>query len=153
MKATWLRTNLAEQARYVRESGRVDDILAAKIWRRKQAVYFPSFCLELAVIEALGTGGGGLGVSLRFERVLEWLAEEVPRTELRDPANRNNLVSEVMTESEKWRVANGGGGSLCAGRRVAAVGGGSGGGADAQASHETVAGCIRTRGASGNIGY
>ncbi len=121
MKATWLRTNLAEQARYVRESGRVDDILAAKIWRRKQAVYFPSFCLELAVIEALGTGGGGLGVSLRFERVLEWLAEEVPRTELRDPANRNNLVSEVMTESEKWRVANAAWLSLRAGSLVEAV--------------------------------
>lgn len=103
-RSSWVRTNVAEQIRYVRESGRLDEILAAKVWRRKQGVYFPSYCLELAVIQ--GAEGGPAGLSERFRGVLEWLAEELPGAALRDPGNRSNDVSELMTGEEKWRVAH-----------------------------------------------
>jgi hypothetical protein len=79
-KGTWLRTNVAEQIRYVRESGRVEEIQALKIWRRRQGVYFPSFCLELAVIEALKGAGKGTGIGERFLRVLDWLAAGLPES-------------------------------------------------------------------------
>ncbi len=103
-RSSWVRTNVAEQIRYVRESGRLDEILATKVWRRKQGVYFPSYCLELAVIRSAERGGARL--SERFQRVLEWLAEELPGAALRDPGNRSNDVSELMTPEEKWRVAH-----------------------------------------------
>ena len=93
---------MAEQIRYVRESSCREEILATKIWRRKQGLYFPSFCLELAVIEALEAGHGPAS---RFLGVLEWLAEELLDAALRDPANQSNVVSELMSESEKGRVA------------------------------------------------
>jgi hypothetical protein len=32
---TWLKTDIAEQIRYVRSSGLIDEILALKIWRRR----------------------------------------------------------------------------------------------------------------------
>ena len=105
-EGTWVRTNVVEQVRFVRESGCLDEILALKIWRRRQGLYFPSYCLELAVIEALAGGTGGAGLAARVLRVLGWLATELPAAELRDPANRSNVVSEVMTESERWRVAH-----------------------------------------------
>jgi hypothetical protein len=105
-KGTWLRTNVAEQIRYVRESGRVEEIQALKIWRRRQGVYFPSFCLELAVIEALKGAGKGKGIGERFLRVLDWLAAGLPETALWDPANASNAVSETMAAHEKWSVAN-----------------------------------------------
>ena len=103
-RSSWVRTNVAEQIRYVRESGRLDEILATKVWRKKQGVYFPSYCLELAVIRSAERGRAGL--SERFERVLEWLAEELPRAALRDPGNQSNDVAELMTPEEKWRVAH-----------------------------------------------
>ncbi len=102
--SNWVRTNVAEQIRYVRESGRLDEILATKAWRSKQGVYFPSNCLELAVIRSAERGSGRL--SERFQRLLEWLAEELPEAVPRDPGNRSNEVSELMTPDEKWRVAH-----------------------------------------------
>jgi hypothetical protein len=115
-EGTWVRTNVVEQVRFVRESGCLDEILALKIWRRGQGLYFPSYCLELAVIEALAGGAGGLAA--RVERVLEWLATALPGAVLRDAANRSNVVSEVMTASEKWRVAH----AACVAVRAAAWG-------------------------------
>jgi hypothetical protein len=105
-EGTWVRTNVAEQTRFVRESGCLDEILALKIWRRGQGLYFPSYCLELAVIAALAGRSEGNGLAARIERVLEWLATELPGAALRDPANRRNVVSDVMTESERWRVSH-----------------------------------------------
>ncbi len=105
-EGTWARTNVVEQVRYVRESGCRDEILALKIWRRGQGLYFPSYCLELAVIEALAGSAGDAGLGARVLRVLGWLASELPGAELRDPANRSNVVSELMTVSERWRVSH-----------------------------------------------
>jgi len=105
-EGSWVRTNVVEQARFVRDSGCLDEILALKIWRRRQGLYFPSYCLELAVIEALAEGTGSEGLGARVHRVLGWLATELPGAVLRDPANRSNVVSDVMTESEKWRVSH-----------------------------------------------
>jgi len=103
-RGTWIRTNVQEQIRYVRESGCLEVIRLLKIWRRRQGVYFPSFCLELGVIEAAGEGKQGLAA--RVIEVLRYLAEDLPGAVLRDPANRSNVVSDLMTEEEKWRVAN-----------------------------------------------
>jgi len=105
-KRTWLRTKVEEQIRYVRESGRAEEIRALKIWRRRQGLYFPSFCLELAAIEALRGSGTGRGIGQRFIRALEWLSGELPEAALWDPGNGSNAVSDVMTEREKWAVAN-----------------------------------------------
>ena len=111
-EAAWVRTNVAEQVRWVRESRRQDEILALRIWRRGQALYFPSFCLELAVIEALqearghGLGFGAQGLAARVLRVLQYLAEEFPGAVLRDPANRSNVVSGLMSTLDKQRVAS-----------------------------------------------
>jgi hypothetical protein len=105
-EGTWVRTNVVEQVRFVRESGCLGEILALKIWRRREGLYFPSYCLELAVIAALAGSRGGAGLAARVERVLGWLATELPGADLRDPANRSNVVSDVMTESERWRVSH-----------------------------------------------
>ncbi len=55
---TWLKTDIAEQIRYVRSSGLIDEILALKIWRRRHALRFPSFLMELATIHALSRKAG-----------------------------------------------------------------------------------------------
>jgi predicted nucleotidyltransferase len=59
---TWLQTDIAEQIRYVRSAGLATETLALKLWRRRHVLRFPSFLLELSVIQALSwranrTGG------------------------------------------------------------------------------------------------
>jgi hypothetical protein len=93
---TWLKTDIAEQIRYVRDSGFIDEILALKIWRRRHALRFPSFLMELATIHARPKD---------FRAVLHFLATDFPTTRLLDPANSNNVVSDLLTEVEKLRIA------------------------------------------------
>ncbi|MCI0617790.1 nucleotidyltransferase domain-containing protein, partial [bacterium] len=50
---TWTQTNVALQTQTVRDSGRINEIRAIKIWRNLRNLDFPSFFLELAVIQSL----------------------------------------------------------------------------------------------------
>jgi hypothetical protein len=92
----WLKTDIEKQIRYVRSSGFIDEILALKIWRRRLALRFPSFLMELATIHARPKD---------FRALLHFLATGFPTTRLLDPANSNNVVSDLLTEVEKLRIA------------------------------------------------
>jgi len=93
---TWLKTDIDKQIRYVRNSGLIDEILALKIWRRRHALRFPSFLMELAAIHARPKD---------FRALLHFLATDFPTTRLLDPANSNNVVSDLLTEVEKLRIS------------------------------------------------
>jgi predicted nucleotidyltransferase len=99
---TWLQTDIAEQIRYVRSSGLINEILALKIWRRRHALRFPSFLMELAVIHALKPNRP---IDESFTSLLRFLATDFPTTRLLDPANSNNVVSDLLTDVEKLRIA------------------------------------------------
>ena len=92
----WLKTDIDKQIRYVRNSGLIDEILALKIWRRRHALRFPSFLMELATIHARPKD---------FRALLHFLATDFPTTRLLDPANSNNVVSDLLTDVEKLRIA------------------------------------------------
>ena len=99
---TWLKTDIPLQIRYVRDSGLIDEILALKIWRRRHALRFPSFLMELAVIHALKPNRP---IEEQFTSLLRFLATDFPTTRLLDPANSNNVVSDLLTDVEKLRIA------------------------------------------------
>ena len=101
---TWLKTDIPLQNRYVRDSGLIDEILALKIWRRRHALRFPSFLMELAVIHALKPNRP---IEEQFTSLLRFLATDFPTTRLLDPANSNNVVSDLLTEVERLRIARG----------------------------------------------
>lgn len=99
---TWTKTNIDEHVNHVKNSGRVADIKAIKIWRKLRGLDFPSFYLELSVIEAL-RGGTLLGASPseNFVKVMNYLVNDFVDKTITDPANQSNEVSEELTESEK----------------------------------------------------
>jgi hypothetical protein len=99
---TWLQTGIAEQIRYVRSSGLLNEILALKIWCRRHSLRFPSFALELAVIHALTPAAP---LSQSFLSLLHFLATDFPATRLLDPANSNNVVSDSLTDDQKHRIS------------------------------------------------
>jgi len=95
---TWLKTDIDKQIRYVRNSGLIDEILALKIWRRRHALRFPSFLMELATIHAHPRD---------FRALLHFMATDFPTTRLLDPANSENVVSDLLAEVEKLRIVRG----------------------------------------------
>src|SRR5262249_5737309 len=90
---TWSQTNVAAHIKLVAESGRTDEIRAVKVWRERHRLEFPSFYLELTVLEALrGREKGCVGVN--FKLVLVYLADKFVNIGVTDPANSNNCVSD-----------------------------------------------------------
>ncbi len=104
---TWTKTNIDEHINYVKRSGRTFDIRAIKIWQKLRGLDFPSFYLELSVIEALkGRTLLGFSPSKNFVDVMNYLADDFVEKVVTDPANQNNEVSEELTEDEKQKIRN-----------------------------------------------
>ncbi len=100
---TWLQTDIAQQLRHVQSSGLTTEILALKLWTRRNTLRFPSFLQELTAIRALPPNRP---ISESLENLLTYLATNFPATRLYDPANTNNEVSSSLTPEEKSRIAN-----------------------------------------------
>lgn len=103
----WLQTNVNEHCRVVSVSGRLEEIRLIKIWRNRYALDWPSFYLELFVIDALiGARQGALETNI--STVFRAIANSIATRRLIDPSNTNNVVSDTLTAQGKTAVANGG---------------------------------------------
>ncbi len=97
------KTNVNTHIELVRNSGRVQEIILAKIWRKNHGLDFPSFYLELAVIEALKYKRSG--IADHFLAVLDYLSNGFSSARFVDPANTANIISDDLTDAEKRAIA------------------------------------------------
>jgi hypothetical protein len=106
---TWTKTNIKTHIDLVKGCGRLSEIRAMKIWRNNKGLDFPSFYLELSVIEALkGTtlvSSGNGDLSKNIVRVLQYLESDFKTARFVDPANANNVISADMTQQGKINIA------------------------------------------------
>ena len=103
---SWTKTNVKTHVSTVSGSNRIDEIRLTKIWRDLRKLDFPSFYLELAVIDTLRYAAYG-DLASNFFRVLQFLAStEFPNSRYLDPSNTNNVVSDDLSYIEKVRVQN-----------------------------------------------
>ncbi|MBI5677276.1 MAG: nucleotidyltransferase [Planctomycetes bacterium] len=98
------KTNVDTHINYVRSSGRINEIILTKIWRKNHNLDLPSFYLELAVIEALKYKRSGLADN--FLAVLDDLSTSFVSARCFDPANTNNIISDDLTDAEKKVIAS-----------------------------------------------
>lgn len=102
---SWTQTNIATHINYVKNSNRIEEIRLAKIWRQLHKLEFPSFYLEMAVIDSLKYSMIG-NLSKNFLKVLEFFRDNLPSTRYVDPANTKNVISEDLNALQKSVVAN-----------------------------------------------
>lgn len=100
-----LITNFDIHTKYVQDAGRADEIKATKIWRNLRNLRFPSFYLELVIIEAL-KGRASAQPAVNLLRVFDSLRDDFVGTRFRDPANEDNFVSDNLSEHEQLRIAD-----------------------------------------------
>jgi len=100
----WIKTNVQKHISLIRNSGRLDEIRAIKIWRNLHQLKFPSFYLELTVLDAL-YNRPRFRLADNFFTVLDYLATELPYARIEDPANSNNIVSDDLNLREKQTIA------------------------------------------------
>jgi hypothetical protein len=97
-------TDVAQHVHLVGNSGRQQEICAMKIWRERNGLYFPSFCLELAVLRALESEPFG-HLADNLLAVMRFLSGRFEKAQLRDPANGENVVSGDLSVEERNGIA------------------------------------------------
>ncbi|MEH2369731.1 hypothetical protein [Nostoc sp.] len=102
---SWTQTNIATHIIHVKTSNRIEEIRLAKIWRQLHNLEFPSFYLEMAVIDSLKYSTIG-DLSNNFLKVLEFFRDNLPSLRYVDPANTNNVISDDLNTSQKLAVAS-----------------------------------------------
>jgi len=102
---TWTKTNIHQHISLIKKSPHRTIIKLLKIWRELHRVNFPSFLLELVVLDAL-KGTGGKAVNKRFLMVLEYIVEEFGHSKIYDPVNTNNVVSDTISIEERDIIIN-----------------------------------------------
>ena len=101
---SWTQTNVKKHIDTVRNSGRTKEIRVIKIWRNLHSLSFPSFYLELAVIEGL-KGRSKTNLAANVLHSLNYIGASLPTSRIVDPANTNNVISDDLTLAEKNAVA------------------------------------------------
>lgn len=101
---SWTQTNVATHIAYVQGSGRINEIKVLKVWRQLHGLEFPSFFLEMAVIDALAYARSG-NLAVNVLTVLDHIRDKIRTVRYVDPANTNNVVSDDCTATEKIAIA------------------------------------------------
>ncbi|KRE96469.1 hypothetical protein ASG89_31395 [Paenibacillus sp. Soil766] len=101
---TWTQTNIHKHIDIVKNSDRLDEIRAIKIWRKLNDLDFPSIYLELTVIEALRFGLKGQ-IAKNLVQVFEYLSKDFTSAIVYDPANSANRISDDLNRIEKGLIA------------------------------------------------
>lgn len=97
-----IETNVQSHINYVKNSGRINEILALKIWRDLQGIKFPSMYLEMYAIKVLkGKWTSERFLARNFFYVLEHMANYFHSTAVNDPANGSNVISRDYYQYEK----------------------------------------------------
>jgi Nucleotidyltransferase domain len=99
---TWTKTNVAAHIRHVSQSGRTQEARIVKLWRNQKGLDFPSFYLELTVIDALS--GSRASLSENVWKVFQYLRDNFSNARVVDPANTNNVISDDLTVAERLKV-------------------------------------------------
>jgi len=100
---TWTKTNVVTHISHVIGAGRQAESRIIKLWRNQRQLDFPSFYLELTVIDALSQQFSGT-LSDNVWKVFQYLRERFPITRVVDPANTNNIISDDLSAGEKTKI-------------------------------------------------
>lgn len=102
---SWTKTNIDTHISRVRQSGRITEITALKIWRENHNLEFPSIYLECFAIDSLY--GRSLNTPAdNIMHLLRDIRDNIQTRRVIDPANTNNILSEELTQVEKKVLSN-----------------------------------------------
>ena len=96
----WKKADIKKHIAYVQGSNRINEIKLLKIWRQLHELEFPSFFLEMAVVDALSNARHG-NLATNVLACLSFIRDNIKTVRYVDPANTNNIISDTCTVAEK----------------------------------------------------
>jgi len=101
---TTLKTSLKTHIDTVKDSGRRDVVRMMKLWReRRQVPFKKSFLLELLTIEGC-SGLSYTDLEIQLIGALRHITEKIETSNVLDPANSNNSLSDDISSTEKKQI-------------------------------------------------
>lgn len=100
------QTNIQKHITDISKSGRTDEIKIIKIWRELNHLDFPSIYLEYLIVKNILQYKGTDFASNTFY-ILQELARDTGNplfARVVDPANSNNILSDLLTVAEKNKI-------------------------------------------------
>ena len=108
---SWAQTNIQRHITDISQSGRTNEIKILKIWRYLHALDCPSIYLEYLLVNNIllnkSKDANSLENNVWF--VLNELAKNQGNplySRITDPANTNNILSDLLTSAEKVKIIN-----------------------------------------------
>lgn len=105
---TWRQTNIQKHITDISGSGRLNEIKLLKIWRELNKLDFPSIYLEYLTLSILsGKSKDSSKLGDNFWYLLNELAKDTSNpfdSKIVDPANSNNILSDLLTANEKKSI-------------------------------------------------
>ena len=104
---TWKQTNIQKHISDVAHSGRTEEIKLLKIWRELNKLEFPSIYLEYLLINNILIYKPFNNLATNFGSILLELARDSSNplfARIQDPANSNNILSDLLTTTEKSKI-------------------------------------------------
>ena len=102
---TWTQTNLKHNIDIIRTSGRINEIIALKIWRYRNNLDISSTLLEFIVLNALKNQRTS-DIAENVLKVLSFLSDDLLNVKIIDPTNSNNVLTDDLSYSEKKYISS-----------------------------------------------
>lgn len=107
-----MKTNIKTHIKHISESGCREVIKLAKLWNCRNDLHIKTFIIELFVIESLKDFDWKGRLDTGFKKILESFRDNFVSVRLEDPANSNNIVSQLLNDAQKKDIAQIAGGQL-----------------------------------------
>lgn len=101
-----MQTNLKTHIDYIVNSGCSDIIRLMKLWVCRNHLSLKTFVLELFVVETLKGYENKANLRLSFLKLLNEMEDNFENIQLIDPANTNNIVSRLVSATDKSLIAD-----------------------------------------------
>lgn len=106
---SWTQTNIQKHITDISQSGRTNEIKVLKIWRELHQIDFPSIYLEYLLMNNIllnrskDTNSLGDNVWHTFNELAKTQGNPLS-ARIVDPANSNNILSDLLTTAEKNKI-------------------------------------------------
>lgn len=100
-----MKTNIKTHIKHISESGCREIIKLAKLWNCRNDLHIKTFIIELFVIKSLDGFDWKGQLDTGFKKVLESFRDNFVSVRLEDPANSNNIVSQLLTDDQKKLIS------------------------------------------------
>jgi hypothetical protein len=100
-----IQTNVIQHINDVISSGRINEIMALKIWRDINKLEFPSMYIEMYILKVMSRMWSRKGMLAdNFLYLLKEIARNFPNVGVYDPSSTTNTISNDLTKPEKYAI-------------------------------------------------